>query len=63
MWRHFACNLKKEDVGYCGKLFGGRGSGLLAVIFLGGNGEDRYICEKVDKYGDFICFRDSSCEV
>ena len=30
MRRHFACSLKKEDVGYCGKLSGVRESRLLA---------------------------------
>ena len=30
-WRHFACSLKKEDVGYCRKLSGRRESELLAI--------------------------------
>ena len=29
-WCHFTCSLKRENVGYCGKLFRERGSVLLA---------------------------------
>ena len=30
LWHHFACSLKREDVGYCGNLSGEREGGLLA---------------------------------
>ena len=55
MWRHFACSLKKQDVGYCGKLSGVRGSALLAKRE-GGNkqGSVRENLVNTEKYAAFV---------